>query len=69
MDKKTNLKESFQKLQDIARWFDEQKEVDVEEGLEKVKEGAGLIKICRERLKAVENEFTEIEKEMDKETD
>jgi len=64
-DKKVNLKESLGKLNNIVEWFDNQEEVDVEIGLEKVKEGAELIKICRKRLSEVENEFTEIQREID----
>jgi exodeoxyribonuclease VII small subunit len=66
-DKKINLKESLGKLNSIVEWFDEQEEVDVEIGLEKVKEGAELIKVCRKRLSEVENEFKEIQREIDKE--
>jgi len=62
---KTNLSESLKKLEEIARWFESQEEVDVEKGLEKVKEGARLIKVSKERLKKVENEFEEIKKEME----
>jgi exodeoxyribonuclease VII small subunit len=65
MANKNNLNESLKKLTDIVHWFDEQKEVDVETGLEKVKEGAILIKSCRERLRAIENEFEEIQKTID----
>jgi archaellum component FlaC len=65
MDKKTNLSENLNKLSDIASWFDEQQTVDVEEGLVKVKEAAGLIKESKLRLKAIENEFEEIKKEID----
>lgn len=62
---KTNLKESLKKLSDIVSWFDGQKEVDVEEGLVKVREGAKLIRASRERLKEIENEFKEVEKELE----
>lgn len=65
MNTKNNLNDSLKKLADIVRWFDGQKDVDVEAGLEKVKEGAVLIKFCRERLKAIENEFEEVQKEID----
>lgn len=51
----------------IVEWFDEQEEVDVEVGLEKVKEGAELIRDCKKRLSEVENEFKEIQREIDKE--
>lgn len=60
--KKTNLGESLKKLEDIVAWFDDQKEVDVERGLEKVKEGVAIIKASKSRLKEVENEFEEVKK-------
>lgn len=62
-----NLSEQLQKLQVIAEWFDEQSEVDVEEGLKKVKEAAGLIKSSQERLREIENEFVEIKKDLEPE--
>lgn len=65
-EKKINLKESLGKLNDIVSWFEEQNEVDVEIGLEKVKEGASLVKDCKARLSEIENEFETIQKEMDK---
>ncbi len=66
-EKKINLKESLNKLNTIVTWFDEQEEVDVELGLVKVKEGAELIKACKKRLTEVENEFKEIQREVEKE--
>ncbi len=60
-----NLSGNLKKLAEITEWFDKQEEIDVEEGLNKVKEAAELIKASKERLKAVENEFEEIKKEMD----
>ena len=47
-------------------WFEEQEEVDVEEGLAKVRTGATLIKELKGKLKNVENEFTEIKKDLAK---
>ena len=64
-----NLKSNLKKLEEISTWFNEQEEVDVEEGLNKVREAVGLIKSSKEQLKQIENEFEEIKKEMDKETD
>jgi len=61
------LKESFKKLEAIVKWFDEQKEIDVEAGLEKVKEGSILIKESKKRLKVLENEFENVKKEIAKE--
>lgn len=63
MAEKNKIAESLSKLENIVEWFENQKDVDVEEGLKKVKEGAGLIKSLKARLKEVENEFEEIKKE------
>ncbi|MEK9153784.1 MAG: exodeoxyribonuclease VII small subunit [Patescibacteria group bacterium] len=60
----TNLKETIKKLEEIAGWFSSQKELDVEEGISKVKEAAQLIKASKARLQAVENQFEEIKKEI-----
>lgn len=65
-NKKLNLKESLIKLNEIVDWFENQEEVDVETGLEKVKEGAGLVKDCKARLAEIENEFEKIRKEVKK---
>jgi len=58
----TNLNESLKKLAQIVSWFESQEDLDVEKGLEYVKEGADLIKSSRERLSEIENEFKEIKK-------
>lgn len=60
-----NLSHNLKRLSEITKWFEDQEEVDIEEGLKKVKEAVGLIKASKERLKAVENEFEEIKKEVD----
>ncbi len=65
MTKKTgqiNLSDTLKKLAKIVDWFESQDELDVEKGLEYVKEGVSLIKISRERLSEIENEFKEIKK-------
>jgi exonuclease VII small subunit len=59
-----NLTSSLRELTAIVNWFDEQEQVDVEQGLEKVKAAAKLIKESKARLAQIENEFKEIEKEM-----
>lgn len=64
MAKESNLNEDLKKLADIVKWFD-QSEVDVEMGLNKVKEGALLVRSCRARLKTIENQFEEIQKDLD----
>ncbi|MEK7536015.1 MAG: exodeoxyribonuclease VII small subunit [Patescibacteria group bacterium] len=63
--KKINIKEKLSKLEEIASWFEKQKEVDVEEGLKRVKEGNALVKELRERLAEVENEFEELKRDLD----
>ena len=60
-----NLNDSLKKLEDIVKWFEAKKEVDIEVGLTKVKEGAKLIKESRERLGEIENEFEEIKKQVE----
>ncbi len=64
---KVNLGESLRKVQEIISWFDNQEEVDVEKGLEKIKEGTVLIKASRTRLQEIENEFEVVKKELEKE--
>jgi len=62
-----NLNVNLKRLTEITEWFDAREEIDIEEGLEKVKEAVSLIKASKERLKAIENEFEEIKKEVDSE--
>jgi exonuclease VII small subunit len=64
-DEKETISQSLGKLEKIIEWFDEQSEVQVEEGLKRVREGALLIKDLRGRLKEVENEFQELKKDLD----
>lgn len=63
---KTNLSENLKKLSGIVSWFENQSDLDVEKGLEYVKEGADLIKSSRERLSEIENQFQEIKKDISK---
>lgn len=65
---KSNLTESLEKLKAISDWFENQEEIDVEKGLEKVKEGVVLVKVSRARLKEIENEFEEVKKELTEES-
>ncbi len=64
-NKDNNLDNKLNKLSKIVSWFDEKEEVDVEEGLKKVKEASLLIKESRKRLSEIENEFKEIKKEVE----
>ena len=65
MAAKTDIKQSLGKLEKIASWFEDQSDIDVEEGLKKVKEGGELIKDLKKRLTEVENEFEELKKGME----
>jgi len=64
---KVNLSDSLKKVQEIIRWFDTEEEIDVEKGLEKIKEGTLFIKQSRARLKEIENEFETVKKELEEE--
>ncbi len=55
-----NLNDNLKRLKEIVSWFESQSELDVEKGLELVKEGAELVKASRERLSQIENQFKEI---------
>jgi exodeoxyribonuclease VII small subunit len=60
--KKFDFTESVNKLEEINSWF-QNEDIDLDEGLYKLKVGKELIKKCRTRLKEVENEFIKIKKE------
>lgn len=64
---KNILRDSLKKLKDIVDWFEKQDEVDVETGLEKVKEGARLIKESKKQLKELENEFEKVKAGLEEE--
>ena len=64
-----NLNDLLKRLSEITEWFDDQEEIDVEVGLGKVKEGAVLVRACKERLQQIENEFEKIRKEVERNDD
>ncbi len=66
-EKEMSLGESLKQLEAITEWFDQQEAIDVERALEKVKEGAKLLRSSREKLKQVENEFQVIRQELEQE--
>jgi len=65
--KNVNLKQSLKELNEIVSWFEGQEEIDVELGLEKVKQGAALVKQCKKRLSEIENEFAQIQRDVEAE--
>lgn len=64
--KKIDINSLLKKLEAIADWFEREEAVDVERGMEKVKEASVLIKSLRGRLKDVENEFIEIRADLNR---
>lgn len=63
-EEKENLQSALQQLEKIVEDLSK-KDVDVEAGLEKFKEGVDLIKICRGQLQKAENEFNKLKNELD----
>jgi exodeoxyribonuclease VII small subunit len=59
-------RQAMEKLEKINEWF-ASPDIDLEEGLTKLKEGKELLQFCRERLAAVENQFQEIKVELEDE--
>ena len=66
-NQKSNLSSNLEKLEEISQWFENQEQVDVEKGLDKVKEAVNLIKESKEKLHKVENEFEELKQELKQE--
>ena len=62
--KSQDLKSAFERLEKIVADLGK-KDVDIDAGLEKFKEGVDLIKYCRSVLKHSENEFKKLKEEMD----
>lgn len=60
-----NLRVNFQKITEINDWFEKREDIDVEQGLKKIKQAIELIKASKKRLKSIENEFEEIKKEIE----
>ncbi len=58
------VSESLSKLESIAEWFEKQEKIDLEEGLEKVKQGAEIIKDLKTKLEGIKNKFEEIKESL-----
>lgn len=61
---KPEFKKIFAELEEINKWFS-QDDIDLDEALEKYKRGAKLIKEAREELSEKENQFKEIQAELE----
>lgn len=64
---KLDFADAVKKLEEINKWF-QSEDIDLDEGLQKLRTGKELIKQCRERLQNVENEFLKIKDEFTEET-
>lgn len=64
--KKPELKDALQQLEQLVKDL-EQKDVDVEAGLAKFKEGVDLVKFCQGQLEEAENEFRKLKTELEEE--
>jgi hypothetical protein len=62
-----NLKQYIEDIKKISDWFEEQDEIDLEEALVKIREAGELIKLSKDRLVEVENEFKEIKIKIEEE--
>ncbi|HOJ31700.1 MAG TPA: exodeoxyribonuclease VII small subunit [bacterium] len=65
---KEKLKSALQKLERIVEDLGK-KDIDVEQGLEKFREGVELIKFCRSQLQKAENEFIQLKQELEQESE
>jgi exodeoxyribonuclease VII small subunit len=59
---KLDFTQSVNWLEEINSWF-QNEDFNLDEGLQKLREGNELIKKCRIRLKEVENEFVQIKQD------
>ncbi len=59
-----NLQSALKQLEEIVDDLSG-KDIDVETGLEKFKEGVSLIKFCRGQLQKAENEFEKLKSELE----
>ncbi len=65
MPQKNDINKNLKDLSEIADWFEKKEDIDVEEGLKKVKEAVKIIKESKQRLKEIENEFEEVKKDVE----
>ena len=60
--KKLDFAKSINRLEEINCWF-QNEDINLDEGLDKLREGKQLIATCRQKLQEVENEFVKIKQE------
>jgi exodeoxyribonuclease VII small subunit len=57
-----DFKAAIRELEDINQWF-QNEDIDLDEGLKRLKRAKELIALCKGRLSEVENEFNVLKKE------
>lgn len=62
---KNTLGETLGELEKINQWFESQENVDIEEGITRVKSGVQLVKEAKTKLKKIENEFVDLKKSLE----
>ena len=65
---KQSLQDALKRLEEIVKEL-EGKDVDVEAGMEKYREGVELVKFCQKELGEAENEFKKLKKELEEESE
>lgn len=60
-ENKSEFAKNYGELAEINSWF-RRDDIDIEEGLAKLKRGTKLIEKCQKRLGEIENEFMELTK-------
>ena len=62
-----NLKQYIEDIKKISDWFEDQEGIDLEEALVNIREAGDLIKLSKDRLVEIENEFKEIKVKIEEE--
>ncbi|OGZ46014.1 MAG: exodeoxyribonuclease VII small subunit [Candidatus Ryanbacteria bacterium RIFCSPHIGHO2_02_FULL_45_13b] len=68
VQEKQTIEQSLKRLEKIVEELNA-RDVDVEDGLKKFKEGVELVKLCRDRLGEAENEFKKLQSELEMNAD
>lgn len=65
--KNLSFDDAFEELEEITKSFEEQDEVDLDEGLDKFERGLKLAQFCKEKLSKVENRVKELKDKYEEE--
>jgi len=61
-DKGGEISKNLKNLEEIVSWFEKNKDLDIEEGLKKAKDGFTIIQELKKKIEKAENEFKELKK-------